>query len=341
MWRTETWEARIDALDPDEDAATIVRILFDHVFTEDYLHSVELGQLTTFGIPSISRVLHGTRQYEDDSRKRLDDTLGIGLELFGGFDKPEVGAMIEHLNEIHSFYPITNDDNLYTLTTLYMDLDFWLVRFGHRQLRERERRALHNFGIQLGSRMGITDIPETYDAMKRWRQAYEARCQRYHPDNEAVTRGAIRGLCADVPRPLHWLVPSIIATVIDDDLRRALGLKRAAWPIRTTVLGVMRARRALRRRFNLHQRRPYRDARRFHELVTYPDGYEPLQLGPPKVLRAMAKRRGTKAGHGPSVGCPVHRTARPATATPVGCPMHTRSATAVLATATASSAGDT
>lgn len=330
MWRTGRWEAKIDALDPDEDAATIVRILFDHVFTEDYMKSVELGQLTTFGIPSISRILHQTRQYEDDSRKRLDDTLAIGLELFGGFEKPEVSAMIEHLNEIHSFYPITNDDNLYTLTTLYMDLDFWLQRHGYRQLRDNERRALHRFGVELGTRMGITDIPETYDAMKRWRKAYEARCQRYHPDNEAVARGAIRGLCATIPRPLHWLVPLVVATVIDDDLRQALGLKQAPWPLRAAVRSTMRVRRVLRHYFNLHERRPFRDAKQFHELVTYPNGYDPLQLGPPKVLRAMAKRRGQPIPA--AVGCPVHRGAT-GPAVSVGCPVH-RGPASALATPT-------
>ena len=36
--------------------------------------SLELGQFRTFGIPTISRLLHATREYEDSCGRRYDDT---------------------------------------------------------------------------------------------------------------------------------------------------------------------------------------------------------------------------------------------------------------------------
>ena len=300
MRRTTNWEARIDALDPDSESDAIVAILIDHVFTEDFLASMELGQLTTFGIPSISKVLHGTRQYEEAGTKRLDDTLAMGLELFKGLQTPQAAAMLEHLNAIHSHYPITNDDNLYTLSTLSIDLDRWLSRYGFRQLREIERRALHRFAQVLGGKMNITDIPATHEAFVAWRLDYEATHRRFHPNNMAVASGAAKGLAAMLPVGMRWLTLPLLASLVDEELRAALGLRKAPLPFRVAVAAGMRARRWTRRFFNAHEHRPFRQVRLLTQFATYPNGYDPMQLGPTKVLRAMAKRK----------GCPMSTRAR-------------------------------
>ena len=291
MLRTRHWERTIDGLDPVEDDQAIVLILFNHVFSLDLLLSTELGQLRTFSIPSISRILHATRRYERAGPRRLDDTKAILNDILQNGPESEAGGeMVEHLNAIHAHYAISNDDYRYTLSALFIDFGDWVKCYGWRPLRDREREAMVNFHNRVGCAMGITDLPQTWDAWEAWRTDYEATAQRAHPDNAAVTAGFVAAVGTWLPRPLRPLVaPTIAALMPGDACVAALMMKRPWWT--PALRGIMAVRRVLGRWINPWQRIAFTQTALFSHYPTYPGGFQRLRLGPPELIARIHRTK--------------------------------------------------
>ena len=288
--RDDRWERAIDALDPARDYREIVAILSNHLFPIDILIATELAQLRTFTIPTISRQLRRTGEYERRGAKRLDDTKAILAEILAtGMDSPEGAAMVAHLNAIHGHYRITNDDYLYTLSVFTVDVDAWIRRWGWRPLRPTERRALYNIYRELGVRMGIREIPSTFAAMVAWREAYEARARRYDPDNEVVARALIDALTA-LAGPAGPVVSPMIRALLSEPCVTALGLRRPPRPVTATVERVLAVRRRLLRHLTIWNQMRFWDTAFFNHYPTYPTGYERLRLGPAKIVAELERR---------------------------------------------------
>lgn len=63
MWLRNREELdRLLAQNIDENYSEVVRYLANHEAPLDYLISGELAQIQTFGIPTISKLLHRTKQ---------------------------------------------------------------------------------------------------------------------------------------------------------------------------------------------------------------------------------------------------------------------------------------
>lgn len=291
--RTRHWDEEIAALDPVRDHVRILEILGNHVFPLDILVALELAQLRTFTIPSISAILHATGQYEREGQKRLDDTRAILTEIQRpGLDSRESEEMVAHLNAIHGAYAISNDDFLYTLSTFVFDPDVFVSRWGHRPLTEGEREAFFVFYRRLGERMHIRDIPPTRLGFLAWRRAYEDGHQRYDPANEHVARGMLRALGAHLPRPLGDAIEPLAATLLDDPRATdALGFRRAPGSVESAVRAALRYRRILERRLSLFEHAKFFESPFFLRYPTYPDGYERMRLGPAKVIAMMERKK--------------------------------------------------
>lgn len=291
--RDDRWERAIDALDPEKDAHRIVMILANHVFPIDFLIATELGQLTTFGIPSISALLHATGEYEREGVKRVEDTKAVLVELSrAGPASDGAKQMMEHLNHIHAHYRISNDDYLYTLSTFVVGIDDWMSRHGHRPLRPGERRAAMALYRAIGEAMHIRDIPATVEEYRAWARGYERRARRYTEANRQVADGLIGAFVTLAPRPLARLVrPLITALILDDAQVEALGLTRPAAPVRAVVGGALALRRRLLRHVSFWHEDRFWDSRFFNTYLTYPHGYERLRLGPKKIIDMLERRR--------------------------------------------------
>ena len=146
-------------------------------------------------MPAIARVLYrgGTGLILRETAKRNDDTLVFfGLLLRHG-NSPDGMKVVERMNRMHARYPIPNELNLYTLSTLAC----LPQRLGH-QFTGRdiftghESLALYHFWRQVGEMMGIRDIPGSPDAMLRWMLDFEAAEYGFTPDGQAVTRALAR-----------------------------------------------------------------------------------------------------------------------------------------------------
>lgn len=291
-----------ELLDTSKHYHDMVYYLANHDAPLDYLIAGELAQLQTFGIPSISKILRRTRQYEDHGTKRLDDTRAILVEIMTDSVHSERGQhMVKHLNWIHSHYPITNDDYLYTLALFIFEPDRWMNTFGYRALTNAERHAMYLEFRDLGDAMNIQDIPPSYWAFKSWYQAYRKQHLRYHPDNQVVAEGLIHGMKPMLPLILRPFTQTIILTLLNDkELTLALGKKQPGAFAQGLIKGVMGIRKTLLRWFNPWQKKPFDKGRIASNYPTYPGGYEGHTLGPEKLVKAAAKRKVS--------GCPYHHS---------------------------------
>lgn len=291
--RDDRWERAIDALDPQADAHAIVNLLANHVFPLDVFVATELGQLRTFTIPSITALLHATGQYEREGSKRLDDTKAILVEIVGpGPRTPEGREMIAHLQKIHGHYKISNDDYLLTLSVFVIDPAQWIARHGWRPLRTNERDALFNLYRAMGQEMGMSDLPDDFEGLQAWREAYERRARAITPENESVARGLLSAIAERLPKPVRGaVVPVVSAILLDDEVVAAIGLRRPSLGVRVAVGSVLAARKRVLRHVTPWNDVRFWDTAFFKTYPSYPDGYERMRLGPKKVLDRMDKAR--------------------------------------------------
>lgn len=303
--RTTRWDDELAALDPERDAQRIVQTLANHVFPLEFLLALEIAQLRTFSIPSISRVLHATQQFERDGARRLDDTRAILGEIHSaGLDAPEGREMIEHLNKIHALYLISNNDYLYTLSTFIFDPVLFVARYGPRPFTINERLAMYAFYRRLGEAMKITAIPDSFNAFWAWRRDYELEHQRYAPENEAVSRGMLDAVAKLMPPALAPLLEGAVASLSHDaGFCNAIGLKKPSAALRVSVRALATLWRHASKRVNLFETRGAAETPWLAVYPTYPNGYERLRLGPKKVIalfdrqaEQQARERLTRGG---------------------------------------------
>lgn len=108
-------------------------------------------------------------RFVERARKRYDDTdLLISTFAENGHSSRLGRSAIRRMNQIHSRFPIANDDFLYVLSSMVLEPVRWNERFGWRPMLEVERLATFHFWRVVGALMNIKDIPETWEEMDRF-----------------------------------------------------------------------------------------------------------------------------------------------------------------------------
>jgi hypothetical protein len=275
----DRWLREIGRLDPVRDAQRIVFVDACLEFPFDTTRALEFALYRTYAVPSIGRLLASTGELTERPQRRYDDTdLILSTICEHGYESPEGRGAIRRMNAIHRRLEIANEDHLYVLSAVTFEPIRWNERFGWRPLVDVEREATFVFWREVGRRMGIRDIPESYDAYERFNRDYEREHFRYTAEGRAVgvaTRELFLSWLPGVPRALAR--PAIHA-LMDEPLRRALGFDDPPRAVAAAVEGALRARarvvRALPPRRRPRLRTPLR--RR-----SYPDGWRLDELGPP------------------------------------------------------------
>jgi len=269
---------RIADLDPERDCEAIARHIYALEFSRDIEMSLQFALFRTYAVPSISRVLAATGEFETRPRKRYDDTELILAEVMeNGLDSPRGQRSIARMNAMHGRFRIDNADMLYVLSTFVCEPIRWLDRFGRRPMTGRERRAWFLYYRGLGARMGIRDIPSELADLMRWNTRYEAANFRFADTNRRIG-GATRDLLLGfyLPRRLVRIGRPVVHALLDRPLREAMGFPEAPWWLRRSVMAAMRMRAGVLRRLP-----PRRTPRHLTALPrpTYPEGYRIEELG--------------------------------------------------------------
>jgi len=125
--------------------------------------SLEFALFKTYAIPTISKILAGSRQFASQCAKRADDTGLILAEMNESTKRQEYRALtqkqvdpedaimdqkrervaLEKLNFIHGHYPIRQEDYLFTLALFVLEPDSWIGRFEWRSLTMLEKNVSH------------------------------------------------------------------------------------------------------------------------------------------------------------------------------------------------------
>jgi len=269
---------RIERLDAARDCQEICRLTATYDFPWDTTRSLELALYRTYAVPTISALLDQTGEFAHRAQKRYDDTALLVAEFTEwGYESERGRRALRRMNAIHHRSSIANADYLYVLTTFVFEPIRWNARFGWRQLSEKERLATFHLWREIGRRMNIQDIPETYADLERYNIAYEREHFRYAETNRRVGEATRDLFLSWFPAPLRPLLKPGIYAMMDEPLLDAFGFPHPPRWLRALVASGLKLRARALRSFPPRRRPRYYTERRQR---TYPAGYTIEELGP-------------------------------------------------------------
>ncbi|GAB3921386.1 oxygenase MpaB family protein [Larkinella terrae] len=231
VFRNPAVRRELQQLDPERDYQRMVQLLVGYEFPFDVTRALELALFHTYASPRTSALLMRTGEFERHGQKRYDDTsILIAWFMQYGLDTETGRRAITHMNRIHGFYQIENEDFLMVLSTFIFYPINWINRYGWRELTPGEERAFFLFFREVGQLMNLTDIPETLEDLRKFTDRYEAEHFRYAESNRRIADATVRIVEGWFPKPLRFAVQPTFAALINDKLREAFGYKKpAAW----------------------------------------------------------------------------------------------------------------
>lgn len=270
----------IRQLDPEKDHQRIAYLDSMYEFPWDTTRSLEFALFRTYAVPRSSALLQHTGELEYRAQKRYDDTVLILSEILEhGYDSERGRAALRRMNQQHGTYRISNEEFLYVLTTFVFEPIRWMERFGWRPMVEQEKLANYYYWREMGKRMGIRNIPDTYEKLEQFNIDYEAQHFRYAESNRRIGQATVNLMLGWLlPRWLYWLGEPFVYAMMDDRLIEAFGFPKQPIFLQKLVAFGLR----LRGRF-IRLLPPRRAPRLLTQMKnrTYPNGYEIEQLGPP------------------------------------------------------------
>ena len=273
---------QIEQLDPERDNMRIMHLSFGYEFSWDSIRSLEIALYRTYCVPSISGLLDRTGEFRLRAQRRYDDTSLIVSEMCKwGYLEGRGQEALERMNWAHAHYKISNEDLLYVLSTFIYEPIRWIDRFGWRPLCRTERLGYYYFWKEVGARMGITNIPSTYEDYERWNREFEATHFRFADTNNRVGSSTRELFTSWFPRFLAPIVRSSIYAMLNDQMIEAFGFPRPAPGMRAMVAAMLRLRGRIVRML------PARKKAHFFadgKNRTYPRAYAISRLGPPNLV---------------------------------------------------------
>jgi len=184
-----------------------------------------IGLFYTFGVPTISKLLHETRQFEHKCAKRFLDTDFILRHIFTPKSEQRSPA-IKRLNQIHNHYGdrISNDDKIYTIAVLFLIPLSLITQYGFRKVTNFERQCLALVIESLSKEMEIdlTGVDCTENGLWEWVEQYERDYMIYHENNQYVAEGLMNFLQAVVPSWFQFFIRNLLISQMKPCLQRAL-----------------------------------------------------------------------------------------------------------------------
>ena len=282
----------IERLDPERDCQRIVHLVFGYEFPWDTVRALEIALYRTYCVPGISALLDRSGEFYRAAQRRYDDTAILVAEMCEwGYEEGRGREALDRMNWAHGHFRIANDDFLYVLSTFVYEPIRWLDRYGWRPTCPNERLAFYWFWRRIGERMGIREIPPSYETFEAWAAGYERQTFRYTDSNRKIGE-ATRDLFAGwYPKVLAPVVHQAIYALLDDTMRDAFGFPRPHPLLSRMVSGSLVLRGRLVRWLPVRRRaRFFTDGRN----RTHPKGYEIAGLGPERLRDAERRKQASR-----------------------------------------------
>jgi hypothetical protein len=271
---------RIEALDPERDFAEIYRLMATVEFPWDINQALSFALFRTYAVPSIGGLLARTGEFTERTQRRHDDTvLILDAVLEHGPASDQGRSAIRRMNQMHRCYDISNDDLRYVLSTFVVVPLRWIEARGWRRLTENERVAGANHYRDLGRRMGIRDIPTTWQEFAAFLDGYEREHFAFDAGARRVAESTMALLATFAPndRLPTPLVRWIALAIMEQPLRAAFGFPSPHPVFSALVRGALEVRGLVVRRFP-PRAEPF-FARQLPQVRSYPGGYDVAALG--------------------------------------------------------------
>ncbi|HEX5657187.1 MAG TPA: oxygenase MpaB family protein [Polyangiales bacterium] len=240
--RAGSVSVRIAELNPERDFLEIYRLHALGDFPWDTTRALELALFRTYCVPSIGGLLDQTGEFSRRGQLRYEDTsLLLAHVLEHGFQADGLRSL-RRINQLHGRFAISNEDMLYVLSTFVSVPMRWLERFGWRPLLEAERIGAHNYYRALGTHMGIRDIPDSWQRMLAFGDAYERAHFAFNEASARVGEATREILVRWFPRPLAPLVRNAVYALLDPPVRTSFGFPAAPAPFQRAIERTLRAR---------------------------------------------------------------------------------------------------
>ncbi|MEW1808633.1 oxygenase MpaB family protein [Pseudarthrobacter sp. NPDC080039] len=242
-----------------------------------------LSYYRNFAIPSIATTLYRNGEIQERPMKRSYDTAIVIYELIAsGLDSDRGQHMIALLNRAHRNVPGSREDYLYVLLTLLVVPIRWAQHHAWRQPTRAELAAASRFFAELGSRMNIHGMPETYAEAERFFDQYEATHVGPSIEGQKLMDATVQVFQSRLPLPLRPFAARMISAMLADDrLVAGLGLPRTGQISRAALRSMLAVRNSLHRRRPLNRKPHFTPGKAGSSL--YPGGYSLDQIGPLKV----------------------------------------------------------
>lgn len=212
-------------MNPDLVAAEATYRAINNAFPTETKLAHALAYLRTYASPRVSGLLAHTGHVQHSPTKRAVDTGLHFLELLHhGLDSPQGHQVIESMNRMHHHWKIRNEDNLWVLGTFAVLGPQVIDTYAWRTLTDAERQATVDWWREVGTRMGITDIPTTYPDFAATFRDYELTHLRCSDAGQQLLAASWPVAMTQLPAPLRPLGRHIIAALTDEPARAALAL---------------------------------------------------------------------------------------------------------------------
>ncbi|MFD4369054.1 oxygenase MpaB family protein [Rhodococcus sp. NPDC058521] len=271
---------RIQQLDPVADNHEIHRLTAGFEFPWDYQRSLEFALFRTYCVPTVSALLQKTGEFEHKPQKRYDDTALLMAEMVEhGYDSERGRESLRVVNRMHGKYDIDNADMLYVLSTFVYDPIDWIDKYGWRRMDPNERLAAFHFYRQVGTRMGIKHIPESFQEFHTFKSDYEREQFRYTDDNHKVGGYTLELFASWYPAFARPMARRGVYAMMDEQMAVAFGFPSGSKRLRSVLDAALFARARVERL--MPARTESKSSKDPHNRTYpgYPVGYRPADLG--------------------------------------------------------------
>jgi ER-bound oxygenase mpaB/B'/Rubber oxygenase, catalytic domain len=218
--------------------------------------STQIGLIKTYGIASGTTLLAATRRLTEVSqvgRRAVDTAVILSEFLVGSMDSDRGLTALAKLNWIHGQYgsKITNPEMIHTLAMFVLEPVRWTENYGWRGMTRLEKVAYFVYWKEIGSRMGMTDIPETYDELEIWTEEYEKSEMVYAPSNKACADASLELFLRDIPVFFKGFARNVALSLLEPKVRKAIGSQDPPQWISNAVAGALYAQKMIVRHLML------------------------------------------------------------------------------------------
>jgi hypothetical protein len=219
---------KLKSMDHEKD---FVKILKDFANLQNPFltkKSLQFALFRTFGIPTISKILKSTKEFERNCEKRYQDTELFIAEFVEYFGTREEDAR-KRLNFFHGLYNIQQKDYLYTLSVFVLEPVRWVDKFGQRKVEKIEKESIYLYYKDMGNKMGIQNIPNSFEEFNDWNIDFEKKHMIFEQSNQDVAECTLRLLLSSYPPFLHSIVRNASLSLMDERLLHSMNYKKPHW----------------------------------------------------------------------------------------------------------------